>query len=706
MRLRSPPRSNNDSEHGPHVTQLFLQFVRVSTDLPVIKFSYPMSTMRQLLSIFWLAASALAGTVAPPPPNVILITLDTVRADRMGFLGSRRRLTPTLDTFARQSVVFTHAYSQVPLTTASHATILTGMYPQFHQVNDFGVPLAKDLPYGPDIFHARGYGTAAFIGSLILDPNARSAPGFERGFDTYDAGFHRRRPGENRYQAIERRGGEVVAHALAWLNQHSKGPFFIWVHLYDAHDPYDPPEPYKSRYATAPYDGEIAYVDSTLSRLMSQLRARGLYHGAVIAVMADHGEALGDHGEATHGIFLYDETIRVPLLIKLPGERAAGKQVESRVGLVDVLPTLLQAAGVPVPPEIQGRSLLPLLRSVAAGKTATKEPALTLDRPAYAETDYPHRTFGWSSLRALRTGKYLYVEAPHRELYDQSADPKAERNLAATSAAVSDTLASQLEAFRQKTTSSREAPRVSMDPELQEKLNGLGYVASDNGSSTMPGVKDTGADPKDKIEVVNLLHRAEMLAEELRYAEAVPLLEEAIAKEPGLPIAYLQLGTALTVLRNYEKAAPVLQKAVELRPDLTIPRYQLGSALFETGDFAGAALQFEIAVARSPRWPEAHFSLATAYARADRLQDAIKEYEKVIELRPNHYGAHLLLGRALALSGNPTAALPNLTKAAELQPTSPEPHRFLADAYAQLGQEADAEREQGQAANLKKNERQ
>lgn len=662
--------------------------------------------MRQLFSVFWLAASALAGTVAPPAPNVILITLDTVRADRMGFLGSRRRLTPTLDAFARQSVVFTHAYSQAPLTTASHATILTGMYPQFHQVNDFGVPLAKDLPYGPDIFRARGYDTAAFIGSLILDPNARSAPGFERGFDTYDAGFHRRRPGENRYQAIERRGGEVVAHALAWLNQHPKGPFFIWVHLYDAHDPYDPPEPYKSRYATAPYDGEIAYVDSTLGKLMSQLRARGLYHGALIAVMADHGEALGDHGEATHGIFLYDETIRVPLLIKLPGERAAGKQVESRVGLVDVLPTLLQAAGVSVPPEIQGRSLLPLLRSVAVGKTATNEPTLTLDRPGYAETDYPHRTFGWSSLRSLRTGKYLYVEAPHRELYDQSADPKAERNLAATSAAVSDTLASQLEAFRQKTTSSREAPRVSMDPELQGKLSGLGYVASDNSSSTTPGVKDTGADPKDKIEVVNLLHRAEMLAEELRYAEAAPLLEQAIAKEPGLPIAYLQLGTALTVLRNYEKAAPVLQKAVELRPDLTIPRYQLGSALFETGDFAGAALQFEIAVARSPRWPEAHFSLATAYARADRLQDAIKEYEKVIELRPNHYGAHLLLGRALALSGNPTAALPNLTKAAELQPTSPEPHRFLADAYAQLGQEADAEREQGQAANLRKNERQ
>ena len=663
-----------------------------------------MSLIRQLLSVLWLAASVMGATVAPAPPNVILITMDTVRADRMGFLGSRRGLTPSLDILALQSVVFTHAYSQVPLTTASHATILTGMYPQFHQVTDFGVPLAKDLPYAPDIFRARGYSTAAFIASLVLDPSTRSAPGFERGFDTYDAGFHRRRPGEDRYQAVERRGAEVAAHALDWLNQHPKGPYFLWIHLYDAHDPYDPPEPYKSRYASAPYDGEVAYVDSVLGKLLSQLRTRGLYQDTLIAVMADHGEALGDHGETTHGIFLYDETIRVPLLIKLPHERAAGKRVESKVELVDVLPTILQAAGVPVPHEIQGQSLLPLLKPAPPSKTTTsKGPALTVDRPAYAETDYPHRTFGWSSLRALRTGKYLYVEAPRRELYDLPADPKAEHNLSATSAAVSDTLASQLKAFRQKTTSSREAPRVSMDRELQEKLSALGYVASDDSSSTTPGIKDTGADPKDKVQVVNLLHQAEMLAEGQHYPEAVPLLEQVIAKEPGLPIAYLQLGTALTLLRNYEKAAPVLQKAVELRPDLTIPRYQLGSALFETGDFAGAALQFETAISRSPNWPEAHFSLATAYARADRLPDAIKEYEKVIELRPNHYGAHLLLGRALALSGEPAAALPNLTKAAELQPTSPEPHRFLADAYAQLGQKTDAAREQDEAARLRTN---
>lgn len=658
----------------------------------MINFPYAMFLTRCWLFLLCLVASAMAAS--PPPPNVILITLDTTRADRMGFLGSKRGLTPNLDALAHQSVVFTHAYSQIPLTTASHATILTGTYPQFHQVNDFGVPLAEDLPYAPFIFRGNGYHTAAFVGSLVLDPETRSAPGFERGFDTYDAGFHRRRLGEDRYEAIERRGGEVIGRALDWLTTHHEGPFFLWIHLYDAHDPYEPPEPFKSRYASAPYDGEIAYMDAAVGKLLSWLRLRGLYDGSLIAVMADHGEALGEHGETTHGMFLYDETIHVPLLFKLPGARSLGKRVDTRAGLVDVLPTMLEGVGIAVPPEVQGESLLPLL------KVATPR-----DRPAYAESDYPHRTFGWSSLRSLRTGRYLFIEAPRQELYDQSADPKAAHNLSATASAVTGTLASQLEAFRKKTSSSKEAPKVAPDPGLQERLNALGYVATDSSSSSMPGVKDTGADPKDKAEVVNLLHRAEMLKEEGHFKEAVPLLEQVIGLEPGLPITYLQLGTALTSLKNYEKAVPVLRKAVEMRPDLTIPRYQLGSALFETEDFAGAAEEFETAAARSPNWPEAHLSLATAYARLGRLKDAIPEYEKVIGLRPKHYSAHLLLGRAQALSGDAAAAVPNLLKAAELQPKSPEPHRFLAEAYVQLGQQADADREGAEAQRLRSGKR-
>src|ERR1700722_11331870 len=249
--------------------------------------------------------STLTTTAKPSTslPNIILITLDTTRADRMGFLGSKRGLTPNLDILARDSAVFTRAYSQAPLTPTSHSTILTGTYPQYHQVLIFPIPLAEDMPYLPAILKDHGYSTAAFVGSIAVDYKW-GTPGFERGFDTYDAGFSwDSYTPKTRYQAAERRDGDVVDHALAWLGKPPQGPFFIWVHLFDPHDPYDPPEPYKTRYASTPYNGEIAYVDSVVGALLDYLRGRGIYQDALIAVMADHGEALGEHGEATHGIF-------------------------------------------------------------------------------------------------------------------------------------------------------------------------------------------------------------------------------------------------------------------------------------------------------------------------------------------------------------------------------------------------------------------
>ena len=644
-----------------------------------------------ILCVVCQAARALAG--APAPPNIVVITVDTARADRMGFLGSKLGLTPNLDALAGESAVFVRAYSQVPLTAPSHATIFTGTYPQFHHVNDFQVLLANELPWAPEILRSGGYHTAAFVSAMVLDPRAGFARGFDRGFDTYDAGFHQRLPGEDRYHSTERRGGEVVEHALAWLNDHPQRPFFIWLHLYDAHDPYDPPEPYKSKYAAAPYDGEIAYADSAVGRFLGELRRRGLYDGAVIAVMADHGEALGEHGEDSHGVFLYDETIHVPLVIKLPGGAAAGKRIETRVGLVDVMPTILEAVGVAVPREVQGESMMGMMTS----KTASAEGA---DRPEYAETDYAQRTLGWSSLRALRSGKYLYIKAPRPELYDQAADPKAERDLASASSAVATTLAGQLDAFRQETGSSREAPNATIAPEAQAKLAALGYVATDPNPSRS-GARSMGADPKDKIEIANLVHRTFLLIEDQRYQEAVPLLEQLIAKEPDTPLAYAQLGQCLVSLKDYTQAVPVLRKTVQLRPDLTLPHFQLGVALIETKDIAGAVPEFEIVVARVPRWEEAHLYLQMAYAQTHRMPEAIAECKKVLEVDPDHYATNLLLGRVLELTGNLAAALPSLKKAAALEPKAPEPHTFLADAYDRLGRKTDAARERAAARRLR-----
>ncbi|HSB76543.1 MAG TPA: sulfatase, partial [Terriglobales bacterium] len=263
----------------------------------------------QILRRGWLAVLLLASAsvLAASKPNIILITLDSARADRMGFLGGKGGLTPSLDGLARQSIVFEHAYAQSPGTLASHAALLTGTYPPYNHVAEFGEPLASSLPYLPDLLHAAGYRTAAFVGTLELDPRGGFAPGFDRGFDTYDAGFRMPQAGESRYATVERRGREVVARALAWLQRPGRGPFFLWVELNDAQAPYQPPPGYAR--AGSAYNGEIRYADAQAGRLLAALRSRKLYDGALIVLAGDHGESLGAHGEETHGVFLYDDTI-------------------------------------------------------------------------------------------------------------------------------------------------------------------------------------------------------------------------------------------------------------------------------------------------------------------------------------------------------------------------------------------------------------
>ena len=674
-------------------------------------------------------------------PNIVLITLDTTRADRMGFMGSKRGLTPNLDGLAQQSAVFTRAYAQVPLTSPSHATIFTGTYPQYHHVLDFPDVLGEDLPYAPAIFQSHGYHTAAFIASLALDPHG-GAPGFDRGFDVYNAGFSSAKflAERDRYKSIERRADEVVSRATTWLNHNPRGPFFVWVHLYDPHEPYDPPEPYKSRYAAEPYDGEIAYMDSAVGKLLRALKTRGLYDGAMIAIVADHGESLGAHGEDTHGFFLYDETIHVPLVIKLPHAHTAenpiggqtiksqtikgqsiksgqtqdgqnkdrqiyGQRIDDRVGLVDVMPTLLQAAGIAVPAEVQGESLLGLMTKTTKEEAAQSAAAANSwhNRAAYAESDYPHLAFGWSALQSLRTGKYLYIQAPRRELYDQIVDPKAEHNLASTSAAVADTLAGQVHAFLDETTSKREAPKLSdekvaaLDPALQQKLASLGYVT---GGSHIAKPSDEGADPKDKIATANTIRDTNALLDNGHYEEAVPILQKLIAQESDMPMLYFKLGGAYMHLQQYDKASPMLSKAVELDPKFTMAELDLGKTLMRLGDVQGAATVLERLTARVPNLIDAHLLLEIVYARANR-PETISECEKVLKIIPEQYGTYLILGRYLAKSGDPEAALPKLEKAAALRPQRAEPHIALAEVYNQLGRKEDAAQERSKADRLK-----
>ena len=634
-----------------------------------------------------LSLTALPAAAAERP-NVVLVTLDTTRADRMGFLGSTRGLTPALDALAREATVFEKAFAQAPITTVSHATILSGTYPQFHRVNDFGVPLPASVPWLPDLLRAQGYRTAAFVGALILDPRGGLAPGFDRGFDTYDAGFKIKRGKEDRYATMERRGGEVVSRALAWLSQRPPGPFFLWVHLYDAHDPYEAPEPFRSRFARAPYDGEIAYVDAQVGKLIAGLRAAELLDGTAVAVIADHGESLGEHGESTHGVFLYDPTIRVPLLVKRPGGRDAGRRVASRVSAVDLAPTLLDLAGAAVPPGMQGESLMPLLSA-----------ARPADRPAYAETDYPQRAFGWSRLAAWRIDRFLYVKAPRRELYDVAADPAAAHDLAGERAAVADGIARRLEEFRRRTTAGTGGgpPAPAVDPALAEKLSALGYVSTGAAAPAASGI-----DPKDKVAVANTLHDAILTLENGDTARAGALLERVIATDPQIPMAQLQLGVARCRERRYAQAIAPLRRAIELQPDAVMAHYEMGIALFETGDWKTAAGHFEIVAAKMPKFADARFSLGSVYARIDRVEEAVGELRAALELEPRHYRANLLLGRILTLQGRAEPAVPYLQRAAEAQPSSVEAQAFLADAYQALGRAADAAQARARAQQLRK----
>jgi choline-sulfatase len=670
-----------------------------------------MQVFRWLSVVLILILALSAGGANPPrastratasstPPNVILITLDTTRADRMGFMGSKRGLTPNLDALAKQSVVFTRAYAQIPLTTPSHAVMLTGTYPQFNHLDGLIQPLRKDLPYLPDLLHRHGYHTAAFVGSMVLDPATDAAPGFDRGFDVYDAGFHDSQTGEDRYHSLERRAEDVANHAMSWLSHHSQGPFFMWMHFYDAHEPYDPPEPFKTQFASEPYDGEIAYTDSVVGSVLEVLQRHGLYQNTVIAVAADHGEAFGEHGERWHGIFLYDETIHVPLLLKLPGKKFAGQRVDGRVALADVAPSLLQAAKVSIPAAMQGQSLFALMdsRKPAPGKEEARTEKKPPERAIYSETNYAHRVFGWSELRSWRDDKYLYVQAPKRELYDELSDPGAIKNLEPASKAVADTLDRQLSEFRTKTSDVKGAP-AEVDPSSAEKLQALGYLGSDSGRSNSS--EQAMIDPKDKIDFANKIHQYIFSLEQDHYDEGLAGLHEMVQQYPADGgTAYLEFGKALIHLQKYNEAAPVLRSAVEKMPDSSSAHYQLGLALVKTGKWDDALLEMKAAVEYDPSSAQMHYYLAAVQNRLKHLPEAASEYEKALQLAPDHFQANLRYGRLLFLEGDAAGALPKLTRAAKVEPTSAEAHAFLADAYQQLGQVQNANRERAKAAEL------
>src|ERR1051326_5727253 len=369
--------------------------------------------MRAAFLLLLLSAVSAAQS-APAKPDVFLVTIDTLRADHLHCYGDNDIQTPALDNLAKDGIRFAEAFTPSPITNTSHTSILTGLLPSSHGVTDFAMPLSDTHPTWAELLKAQGYHNAAFIGAVILDSKAM-APGLDRGFDFYD-NFPEPPEGKSRYGRVERRGMEVVQHAEQWLNSNHDGPHFVWVHLFDPHDPYEPPPPYSDTYKDRLYDGEIAYADSAFANFIAYLKKQGWYDGALIIVTGDHGEGLGQHHENTHGIFLYDSTTHIPMIVKFPAEQQAGKTVQAQVRTIDILPTVLDVLGIAPPEKLDGASLKPYITGSEAS-----------DRAAIGETNYPLQ-FGWASLRSVRQPDFKFIEAPRPELYDLHKDPGETHN--------------------------------------------------------------------------------------------------------------------------------------------------------------------------------------------------------------------------------------------------------------------------------------
>lgn len=606
-----------------------------------------------------------SGQSAPQnsQPDVFLVTIDTLRADHVHCYGDQQIETPALDSLAKDGVRFAQAFTPSPITNTSHTSILTGLLPSSHGVTDFGVPLAPSHPTLAELLKPQGYSTAAFIGAVILDSKVL-APGLDRGFDFYD-NFPEHVNTKSRWGRVERRGMEVVQHAEHWFSAHPAGPRFVWVHLYDPHDPYEPPPPYSERYKDRLYDGEIAYADSALGNLVAFLKTQGRYDRALLIVVGDHGEGLGEHGENTHGIFLYDSTTHVPLIVKLPGFQAAGKEVSEQVRTTDILPTVLDLLGVQAPERLDGESLKSYVASASG-----------LDRVAFGETDYP-MLFGWAPLRSVRDGGFKLIEAPRPELYDLRSDPKELQNIYGSANLTVPGLRGKLADLGAKKPAENQAPA---------------------GAASLP-------DPKDKIQEQNLLHVAMLATDDERPDDARAALETVLQMDAKSPIALRQLGQLELESKNYARAADYLRRAVEVRPDNAAAAFDYGRALNFAGNLSAARDALLASLKLNPSQFAARLLLSQIYLRLKDPASADDQLEAALLLQPNSVEVQLGLARVSISQRKFAEAEKCLAPLARSQPTNPEVYELLAEVYSGLGKAQESKSATAHAKRLRLQER-
>jgi arylsulfatase A-like enzyme/Tfp pilus assembly protein PilF len=631
-----------------------------------------MAFLRRVVFLWVSCLLACCGVAAEVKiaPNVVVITIDTLRADHLGCYGNGKIRTPNIDALALDGARFERAYTPVPVTLPAHTVIFTGTYPMLSGMHDFsGNKLNANQVTLASILKHQGYVTGAVIGAAVLDSRF--------GLNHFE--FNRLQ--ESNLDEMERPGNIVADQALDWLGKNYEHKFFLWMHLYDPHYPYRPPAPYDEQYKDRPYDGEIAFADAQVGRLVAFLKGKGLYRNTVIVVAGDHGESLGEHGEKTHGFFIYNATLHVPLIIHLPTGGSA-RVLPDLVSLADITPTLLRAVKLQILPQMQGRNLLPLI-------SAKNSESHNL----YAETFLPRLHFNWSELRSVETEKYQFIEAPKPELYDLAKDPAETQNLYAEKKAVAEELRASLRKLISQYSAGQElAEKTALDPALMERLKSLGYAGFAGGSgSTSP--EHARSDPKDRIQVYELISDAIAASQHGEYASSTEKLTLALEPEPeSVPVHYL-LGLNYYRLREFPKAVGEFQRVLQLSPDYSLAVFQLGLAYAHMGDFDRAIDTLRHAMELDGTNFDAAYNLGAAYLKKSRVPEAAAAFRQAIALFPNYAAAHRALGEVLLYQQQTDESVTELRRATELNPQDAGAHASLAKALAAKGLQAEADEE-------------
>ncbi len=636
--------------------------------------------------------------------NVLLITLDTTRADHLGCYGYAPAKTPDLDRLAREGVRFRRVYCPAPLTLPSHVSIMTGLYPVTHRVRNNGHDLPSGIRTLAQILKAKGYATAAFVSSFSVD----SRFGLDRGFDVYDDTFRAESPFKT--QNAERRAEETFARFSRWLENNAKGRFFGWVHYFDPHLPYDPPSPYKGEFEKDPYDGEIAYVDHYVGAILERLKQQGILERTIVVVAGDHGEGLGDKVETGHGIFLYEETLRVPLILRNPAVFPRARVIESEVRLIDVAPTILETVGLKGESAgMAGQSLVPWL----TGKRGE-------DLDSLVETFYPPENFGWSELVGLVSGRWKYIQSPRPELYDLKADPGERENRIASAAGKAGELKKRLEQelLGPGAGGKPAGGQAGVRPEDQERLRSLGYV-----NFAPAGRGAALADPKEKIPLLKLIQEAQTYEYADDHAAAEQVYLKVLADVPDSPAGIVNLALAQARQKKFDEAIRTLKDGITRIPDSETLMVRLGHTYLVTGNSRDAFATMNEVLGLNPRnvdaltvcagildaegrrdesrsyydralavEPESRFlrqTYAASLASGGRLREAIEIYERLTEDFPEEQAFYQYLGIAHSYLGEFAQAISCLERAVAIQPT-PTGYFNLAVAYDKNGNVPDA----------------